>query len=55
LAEAEDRSRYELLDWFCLAGSMVELKRKPDEVLFLDPWIANSDKVFAVFLLPSSE
>jgi len=49
IAEAEDRGHHELLNWFCLAGAMAELKRKPDESVFLESWISNSDKVFAVF------
>jgi len=49
LEQAEDRGHHELLNWFCLAGAMAELKRKPDEAEFLESWISNSDKVFAVF------
>ena len=49
IEEAEDRCHHELRNWFCLAGTMSELKRKPDEAVFLESWISNSDKVFAVF------
>ena len=50
LAEVEDRGHHELLNWFCLAGAMHELgRKKPDESVFLESWITNSDKVFAVF------
>jgi hypothetical protein len=49
LEEAENRGHHELLNWFCLAGAMAELKRHPDEAVFLESWISNSDKVFAVF------
>lgn len=49
IEEVEDRGHHELLNWFCLAGAMNELKRKPDESVFLESWITNSDKVFAVF------
>ena len=49
IAEAEDRGHHELLNWFCLAGAMAELRRKPDESVFLESWISNSNKVFAVF------
>ena len=52
LAEAEDRGHHELLNWFCLAGAMAELERRPDEAVFLESWISNSDKVFAVFRPP---
>jgi hypothetical protein len=53
LDQAEDRGHHELLNWFCLAGAMAELKRKPDETVFLESWITNSDKVFAVFRPPA--
>ena len=49
IEEAEDRGHHELLNWFCLAGAMAELGRKPDEAVFLESWITNSDKVFAIF------
>jgi hypothetical protein len=52
LKEAEDRGHQELLNWFCLVGAMAELQRKPDEAVFLESWISNSDKVFAVFRPP---
>ncbi len=50
LAQVEDRGHHEVLNWFCLVGAMHELGRdKPDESVFLESWITNSDKVFAVF------
>ena len=49
IEQAEDRGHHELLNWFSLAGAMAELGRKPDEAAFLESWISNSDKVFAVF------
>jgi hypothetical protein len=50
IEEAEDRGHHELLNWFCLAGAMHALDRgAPDESVFLESWITNSDKVFAVF------
>lgn len=50
LEEVEDRGHHELLNWFCLVGAMHELGRgKPEESVFLESWITNSDKVFAVF------
>jgi hypothetical protein len=54
LAQAEDRGHHELLNWFCLAGAMAEVKRRPDEAEFLESWITNSDKVFAVFRPPQA-
>ena len=50
LEEVEDRGHHELLNWFCLLGAMQELGRtKPDYSTFLESWITNSDKVFAVY------
>ena len=49
IEEAEDRGHHELLNWFCLAGAMSELERRPQESVFLESWISNSDKVFAIF------
>jgi hypothetical protein len=50
LEEVEDRGHHELLNWFCLVGAMDALGRaKPDESVFLESWITNSDKVFAVY------
>ena len=49
IEQAEDRGHHELLNWFMLAGAMSELGRKPDEAVFLESWITNSDKVFATF------
>jgi len=49
IEEAEDRGHHELLNWFCLAGAMSELDRKPDYAVFHESWITNSDRVFATF------
>jgi len=50
IEEVEDRGHHELLNWFCLVGAMHELGRpRPDESVFLESWITNSDKVFAVY------
>jgi hypothetical protein len=49
IEEAEDHGHHELLNWYCLAGAMAELDRKPDYSIFLESWITNSDKVFAAF------
>jgi len=49
IEEAEDRGHHELLNWFFLIGAMAELDRKPTEAVFLESWISNSDKTFAVF------
>ena len=50
LDQIEDSGHHELLNWFCLAGAMHELgHRQPDASRFLESWITNSDKVFAVY------
>jgi hypothetical protein len=50
IEQIEDRGHHEVLNWFCLAGAMHALgHRRPDEAVFLESWITNSDKVFAVF------
>jgi hypothetical protein len=49
LEEAEDRGHHELLNWFCLAGAMSELNRKPAHAVFMESWISNSNKAFVVF------
>ena len=49
IEEAEDRGHHELLNWFCLAGAMAELGRKPEYSMFQESWITNSDRVFAAF------
>jgi len=48
-AEIEERGHQELLNWFCLAGAMAELGRKPKECVFLESWLCNSDRVFAIY------
>jgi hypothetical protein len=45
----EDSGQQEMLNWYCLAGAMEELGRKPDECDFVATWSFNSNKCFAVF------
>jgi len=47
--DALKSGNYELLNWFGLAGAMNELKRLPQESTFVESWLCNSDKVFAVW------
>ena len=49
LEEAEASGHHELLNWYCLAGAMNELGRKPQEAKFIESWVCNSSKVFATF------
>jgi Catalytic LigB subunit of aromatic ring-opening dioxygenase len=45
----EASGQQEMLNWYCLAGAMEELGRKPDECDFVETWSFNSNKCFAVF------
>jgi hypothetical protein len=47
--ELEAHGQQELLNWHLLVGAMAELGRVPTEVRFLESWITNADKTFAVF------
>jgi hypothetical protein len=47
--EIEEHGQQELLNWTCLLGAMSQLGRKPDEIRFIESWITNADKGFAVF------
>src|SRR5438067_197895 len=38
IEEAEDRGHHELLNWFCLAGAMAELDRRPSYSVFMESW-----------------
>jgi hypothetical protein len=49
LAAIEASGQQEMLNWFMLAGAMEELGRKADECEFMESWIFNSNKCFAVF------
>ena len=49
LPAIEASGQQEMLNWFMLAGAMEELGRKPDECEFMETWIFNSNKCFAVF------
>jgi Catalytic LigB subunit of aromatic ring-opening dioxygenase len=49
LATMEESGQQEVLNWVCLAGAMAELGRKADEAEFVESYIFNSNKVFAVF------
>jgi hypothetical protein len=49
LAAIEDAGQQEMLNWMCLAGAMAELGRRPDETDFLETYIFNAPKCFAIF------
>jgi Catalytic LigB subunit of aromatic ring-opening dioxygenase len=48
--EIEDSGQHEVLNWFCLAGAMEELGRKPDRSDFIETWAFVSPVVFAYWL-----
>jgi hypothetical protein len=49
LASVEDSGQQEMLNWFCLAGAMSELGRKPSWSEFIESYVFNSNKCFAIF------
>jgi len=38
-----------MLNWFCLAGAMAELDRTPVWSEFIESYVFNSDKCFAIY------
>jgi hypothetical protein len=48
-AQIEDAGQQEFLNWVCLGGAMHALKREPEIVDYVESWIFNSDKCFALF------
>ena len=50
LQDVETNGHQEMLNWMLMLGAMAELGgRKPQEACFLESWLTNADKVFAVF------
>jgi Catalytic LigB subunit of aromatic ring-opening dioxygenase len=49
LAAIEDSGQQEMLNWMCLAGAMAELGRRPTETDFIETYIFNAPKCFAVW------
>jgi Catalytic LigB subunit of aromatic ring-opening dioxygenase len=49
LTAVEDSGQQEMLNWFCLAGAMSELKRPASWSVFIESYLFNSNKCFAVF------
>ena len=49
LAAIEDSGQQEMLNWMCLMGGMAELGRRPTETSYVESYIFNSNKCFAVF------
>jgi hypothetical protein len=49
LEAIEQSGQQEVLNWMCLVGAMAELGRRPTETWYVETYIFNSDKCFAVF------
>ena len=49
LADAEAAGHHEMLNWHVLIGAMDALDRKPDILDYVETFIFQSDKCFAVF------
>lgn len=49
LAEMEAAGQHEVLNWICLAGAMAELGRAARIIDYVESWVFNSNKCFAVF------
>jgi hypothetical protein len=49
LASVEESGQQEMLNWFCLTGAMAELGRKPAWSDFLESYVFNSNKCFAIY------
>lgn len=49
LTGLEDAGQHEFLNWVCLAGAMHALGRRAEIVDYVESWIFNSDKCFAIF------
>jgi hypothetical protein len=45
----EDAGQQEMLNWFCLLGAVSELRLSLDWSTFVDTWVFNSNKCFAVW------
>ena len=50
LQDIEEHGHQETLNWLLMLGAMAELGgRKPQEARFVESWLTNANKVFAVF------
>jgi hypothetical protein len=49
LSSVEESGQQEMLNWFCLTGAMAELGRKPAWSDFLESYVFNSNKCFAIY------
>jgi hypothetical protein len=49
LARIEDAGQHEMLNWICLAGAMTELGQRSQIVDYVESYVFNSSKCFALF------
>ncbi|MSP97689.1 MAG: extradiol ring-cleavage dioxygenase [Betaproteobacteria bacterium] len=49
LEKIEDAGQHEVLNWICLAGAMTELGQESKVVDYVESWMFNSSKCFALF------
>jgi hypothetical protein len=49
IEQIEDSGQHEFLNWVCLAGAMTEVGQTPSYTEFLEAYIFNSTKAFAIF------
>jgi hypothetical protein len=49
LEDIEASGQHEMLNWYCLAGAMSELGRRPQHAVLLESSVANSNKVMAIY------
>ena len=49
LKAVEDAGQHELLNWFALAGAMEELGARLEWSEFVETYVLNSNKVFAIY------
>jgi hypothetical protein len=48
-AQIEDAGQQEFLNWVCLAGAMEALGRKAEIIDYVESYLFNSNKCFALF------
>jgi hypothetical protein len=49
LSQIEEAGQNEILNWVCLAGAMTELKLQVEVIDYVESYVFNSNKCFAVF------
>jgi hypothetical protein len=49
----EASGQHEILNWVCLAGAMTELNYQVEVIDFVETYVFNSSKCFAVFRPPA--